>query len=306
MQIALTLVVTVFIVDRLGPGMGQLASSAPQEIDLRWGWIGLSCAVLLGGYFFSAWVWGRMVHDLGGPSLAPREAIRIYMVANLGRYLPGKLWQIAGLALLARGQGVSAPVATAAAVVGQAVALAGAMLVGLVAVGSAGPELARWAPLAIAGTLALVTIVTVPPLFRPLLRLLMRFVPGDRRPSEVPIGASEGIRWLALFTANWAGYAFAFALLVRGLSLKGSFLEVGPAFAASYVLGYLVLFAPAGLGVREGAMLTFLSPVMGASGAALIALTARIWTTLVEVIPAGAFWLAGVGRRSSASGAGER
>ena len=297
-QLALTLLVTVFIVDRLGPGLRTLASTAPAQIDLHWGWISTSCVVLLAGYFFSAWIWGRMVRDLGGPAVPSRDAIRIYMVANLGRYLPGKLWQIAGLAYLARDRGVTAPIATAAAVVGQAVSLAGAMLIGLIALGAAGPDLARWAPLAAVATLAVGVVVTVPTIFRPLLRLLLRFVPGET-PEEIPIGASEGIRWLALFTLNWAGYALAFSFLVRGLSLPGNPLEVGPAFAASYVLGYLVLFAPAGLGIREASMVAFLSPIMGPSGAALAALTSRVWTTVVEVVPAGAFWLAGVGRKRS-------
>ena len=296
-QLVLTLVVTVFIVDRLGPGLRTLGDTAPAQIDLQWGWIGVSCSVLLAGYFFSAWIWGRMVRDLGGPPVPARDAIRIYLVANLGRYLPGKLWQIAGLAYLARARGVPAPIAIAAAVVGQAVALAGAMLIGLVALGSAGPDLARWAPLAAVATFAVVIVVTVPTIFRPLLRLLLRFVPGET-PAEVPIGASEGLRWLGLFTLNWACYALAFALLVHGLSLPGNALDVGPAFAASYVMGYLVLFAPAGLGIREASMVAFLSPIMGPSGAALAALTARVWTTLVEVIPAGAFWLAGVGRKT--------
>jgi glycosyltransferase 2 family protein len=295
-QLVLTLVVTIFIVDRLGPGMGQLAESAPAAVAIHWGWIGVSSLVLLGGYFFSAWIWSRMVRDLGGPTLPARDSIRIYMVANLGRYIPGKLWQIAGLAVLARSRGVPAPIATAAAVVGQVVALAGTMLVGLVALGSAGPDLARWAPLAIAATAGVAIVVTVPTIFRPLLRFCLRFVPGEK-PDEIPIGASEGIRWLALYTVNWVVYAAAFALFVHGLSLPGSLLDVGPAFAASYVMGYIVLIAPAGVGVREGFMVAFLSPIMGPAGATLAAITSRIWMTLVEVVPAGAFWLAGVGRR---------
>jgi uncharacterized membrane protein YbhN (UPF0104 family) len=138
-----------------------------------------------------------------------------------------------------------------------------------------------------------VLTVTIPAVFRPLLRFGMRWVPGDA-PAEVPIGALEGLRWLGLYTLNWAGYALAFWLLMRGLSLPGSPLVLGPAFAASWVLGYLVLFAPAGLGVRESAMVVLLSPSVGAGPAALAAIIARVWTTVVEVVPAGAFWLAGM------------
>ena len=294
-QLAVTGLVTWLILERLGPGLSELARTAPRQLEPRWGWITASCGMLAAGYAFSGWIWGRMVADLGGPTLPARDAIRTYMVANLGRYVPGKLWQIAGLALLARARGVPAPIATAAAVVGQAVALAGAMLVGLLALGSADPNLSRWAPVAIAATIGVLTVVIVPKIFRPLLRLWLRWAPGET-PGEVPVGALKGFRWLALYTLNWGGYALAFWMLVRGLSLPGGLLEVGPAFAAAYVFGYVVLVAPAGLGVREASMVALLAPIMGPSGAALAAVAARVWTTVVEVVPAGAFWLAGFDR----------
>lgn len=294
-QLLLTVVVTAFILQRLGPGIGDLSGEIA-VIDVRWGWIAASCAALALGYGVSGWIWGRMVEDLGGPHLAPADSVRIFLVANLGRYVPGKLWQIAGLALLARRRGVTAPVATAAALVGQAVSLAGAMLIGLIALAHAPPPLGRLAPFAGVATAVVVLTVTIPGIFRPLLRFAIRFVPGEK-PAEIPIGAVEGLRWLALYTLNWGGYALAFWLLMRGLSLPIPALVAGPAFSAAYVLGYLAVFAPAGLGVREGSMIALLTPAVGGPGAAFVALAARVWTTAVEVIPAGAFWLAGVGRR---------
>ena len=294
-QVALTVLVTWLILDRLGPGLGAIASTEAGLVSPRWGWIAAACALLALSYGTSALIWGRMVRDLGGPRLTPADAVRIYLVANLGRYVPGKLWQIAGLALLARGRGVPAAVATAAALVGHAVSLAGAMVIGLLALAQAPPPLDRFAPFAAAGTALVVLTVTIPGIFRPLLRLWLRWVPGDA-PTDVPIGALEGLRWLALYALNWGGFALAFWLLMRGLSLPGSPLVLGPAFAAAYVLGYLALFAPAGLGVREGALVVLLSPTVGAGPAALAAVVARVWTTVVEVIPAGAFWLAGIAR----------
>ena len=294
-QLALTVLVSWLILERLGPGLGALASGEAGRVRPRWGWIAASCAVLACGYGFSGWIWSQMVRDLGGPLVPARDAVRIYLVANLGRYVPGKLWQVAGLALLARSRGVTAPVATAAAVVGQAVALAGAMLIGMVALVDAPPSIAWFTPFALAGTAAVVLAVTIPAIFRPLLRLWMRWVPGEA-PKEVPIGTLEGLRWLALYTLNWGGYALAFWLLVRGLSLPGALLEVGPAFAAAYVIGYVAIFAPAGLGVREVSLVALLSPALGPGGAALTAVVARVWTTVVEVVPAGVFWFGGMRR----------
>ena len=56
------------------------------------------------------------------------SAARIWTVSNLGKYLPGKVWAIAGMALMARQAGVSPAAATgsASALGGPAAAL-GAM-----------------------------------------------------------------------------------------------------------------------------------------------------------------------------------
>src|SRR5690606_36227844 len=81
-----------------------------------------SVALLL-AYLASASIWGRIVWDLGGPALGARDSVQVFMVANLGRYVPGKVWQIAGLATLAHRRGVPVGVATGAAVAGQGAAL---------------------------------------------------------------------------------------------------------------------------------------------------------------------------------------
>ena len=60
---------------------------------------------------------------------------------------------------------------------------------------------------------------------------------------------------------------------------------VGSAFAGAYVLGYIAVLAPAGLGIREVSLAVLLSPIMSAEEALVLALLARAWTTFVEVIP---------------------
>ncbi len=300
LQLALTGLVTWWILGRVGLSLDQLAGVDPARWRPRWGILAASCLLLASGYVLSGWIWGRMVRDLGGPRLGALDAVAVYMVANLGRYLPGKLWQIAGLAVLARRRGVPAAVATAAAVLGQAVALAGASLVGVGAIVAGPPGLRRWTPAVLAGAALVVALVSVPALARRALALWFRLARTEM-PEGAAHGGLEGLRWLAMYTANWAVYASAFWVLARSFGLPGTIVVVAPAFAAAYVLGYVVLFAPAGIGVREGFMVALLAPVMGAAPAGVLAAVARLWTTAVEVLPAGAFWareVAGKGARA--------
>lgn len=304
-QLGLTALVTWFVLDRVGVQWADFA-----RIDLgRWQPSALplvgSVAMMGAGYVLSGWLWARMVREMGGPQLPLLTAVRVYMVANLGRYVPGKVLQIAGLAWLARREGVSPAVATAAAVVGQGMALLGATLVGLGAF--FGPNqsyrIVGWCGL---GVTALVVVATsIPRSARVLERLWRRLADRaarGRARSLAPDSAEQpgvspvftdpaarpgfGLRWTAWYALNWAIYAAAFWLLFLGLEGWAPFLQVGPAFAAAYLVGYLVVFAPAGAGIRESAMVVFLLPVLPGEAALALAVAARIWATLIEVVPA--------------------
>lgn len=289
-QLLVAVVVVWFVVDRVAPSLEELGGVSVLDWTPAWGPFALSCGVLLLGYFLSGALWGRMVWEMGGGRLRVVDSIRVYMVANLGRYIPGKIWQIAGLALLARDRGVPARVATGAAVLGQGTALAAATLIGSVTLLSQGGEIGRVAPWIVAGIFVCVTASLLPPVARRLLGLWFRLARTEP-PEGVAATPVFVLRWIGLYAANWGVYVLSFWMLVKSFDLPGSFLDTGPAFAAAYVLGYLALPVPGGLGVREGFLTAFLSPAMGVASAAVVAVVARVWATGVEVLPAGAFWI---------------
>lgn len=288
LQLGLTVAVTWFIIDRLGVSFGEL-----RELNLeRWRPNMLvltgSILVLLLGYFMSAALWGRMVADLGGPAIPMWRAVRLFMVANMGRYVPGKVWQIAGLALLAKKEGVSARIATGSAVLGQGFALVGATAIGLGAFFGPNEEWRTIGEVAMAVVVVLAFAIFIPAVFGRLLTLWSR-VTRVEVPARLQGRSTFGLRWVAFYTLNWAVYAAAFWLLYLSFGDFAPFIQLGPAFAAGYVAGYVAIFAPAGVGVREAAIIGFLTPVMSIEAATVLAVIARVWTTAVEVLPAGIF-----------------
>lgn len=276
-QLAATVLVTWFIVERVGLSLDELRRFDLSRWNPRWTLLVASCALLAAGYALSSALWGRMVRELGGPALPAWTSIRVFMVANLGRYVPGKVLQLAGLAYLARREGVSVGVAGAAAVLGQGVALLGATAVGLGAF--FGPNEA-WRTAGWVGVALVAAFVVLASLPAPLRWL------GRVREDTPTLRPGFGLRWTVLYALNWALYAAAFWLLFLGLEGWATFIQVGPAFAAAYVAGYVAIFAPAGLGVREVSLVAFLSPVLAPEPAAALAVVARLWTTGVELLPA--------------------
>lgn len=317
--------VTWFILDRVGITGAEVANLRDRWLRPDPGMLGLASATFLAGLLLSAAFWGRMVQELGGPRLSISRAATVYFASNLGRYIPGKVWQLAGLAYLARREGVPSSTATAAAVLVQAVSLAGATLVGTWALATTPGVAGGWGTWAAAGILLTVAVSTLPPVFERLLSLWFRLAgrmdalrdpgarPSDRHGDGVDAGgyrpgvegegapAEElvrghrvrspffGVRWLALFGANWLIYAGSFWLMARSFGVDATLLAFAPAFAAAYVLGYVMVFAPAGIGVREGFLVAFLQPSVGGAAATALAIVARFWMTLLEILAALAF-----------------
>lgn len=281
-----TVVVTWFVANRAGLTLDEFGSLDLSTWALNWPILVSSSTVLLAGYFMTGSLWGRIVRDLGGPTLSPSVSVRLFMIANLGRYVPGKIWQIAGLAALARDRGVSGSTATASAVLGQGLSLVAASALGLGAVWTLADGAPwRWAvPVVLLGG---IVVGLAPPVFRATATMWFRFA---RTPEPDRLDSTSAAIWLAIASTSWVLYAGGFWLLVVGLGLDAPPLATASAFAAAYVLGYVMVFAPAGIGVREGFLVALLSPQLGAGAAGAVAVSARLWTTVIEVIPAAVFW----------------
>jgi len=283
LQLLLTGVVTWFILRAVGLDLQGLRALDLSLSTVRWGTVTLSGFLLMGAYAYSAGLWGVMVREIGGYDVGPLASLRVFFTANLARYVPGKLWQIAGLAYLARREGVSPGTATGAAVLGQAFALGGATLVGagVLARNDLGVRFGGgWAAAAL---LIILVAATFPAVFRGAVALWFRLaraeVPGGFRPDQV-----FGVRWLLLHALAWVFQGLAFWVLARGLGLDPGVFAAVAAYAAGYALGYIAVFAPAGIGVREGFLIAFLGPILGGPAAAALAVVARVWSTAMEII----------------------
>jgi uncharacterized membrane protein YbhN (UPF0104 family) len=71
---------------------------------------------------------------------------------------------------------------------------------------------------------------------------------------------------IGLAVATWAGLG---ALLAFGFQTQGEWLAVAAAYPASWVVGQLIVPVPAGIGVREAALLVLLGAGVGETSAAI-------------------------------------
>jgi uncharacterized membrane protein YbhN (UPF0104 family) len=228
-------------------------------------------------------------------------SVRIWAVSGLGKYVPGKVWAVAGMAVMAQRGGVAAWAATASAVVLQALSVGtGAAVVGLAGSARLQAE-APWARVALISLMvasaAGLALLLWPPFTRRLLQLLRVSAPPERSPGAHAVAVGLLVNLLA-----WSGYGASLWLLAHGLlDVPALSLRVAiGAFAASYVAGLLALFAPGGIGVRELVFLLMLDGVVGPGIAAALAIASRLLLTLTEIGTALPFLILQRGQRRAA------
>lgn len=251
--------------------------------------LALSVALLLVAFAIPAALWSRVLVAFGEKPVPVVQGTAMLLVANLGRYVPGKVVQVAGLAVLARRAGMSGVRATGAAIVAQILNLIGAAILGgWVAYqmndsnGAAGLAVGFGAVLALGVFLYLGGAEV-------LLRWILKRVGHS---GELP--GAVGRRLLLLvpgYMLNWLVFGAAFASLATGLGLPVPVVFATTAFAAAYFAGY-ISFLPAGIGVREGSLVFLLTPLLGPGPSVVLAALQRVWITVAELAAAaGGAWL---------------
>ncbi len=244
--------------------------------------IAISGAIVFVSYAVLIETWRRTV-AAWGERLAWRDAASIWFISNLGRYLPGKVWQLGAMSAMAHAKGIS-PVAAAgsALVVNLINVLAG---IAVVAVTGAEHLQARGAAIALALMLGLGILAT--PWILPRVAALASVV--LRRPLEVPTLPQRALWTAALGCVTaWVLYGAAFQVFVRGVlgSAPGSLASYVAVFTGSYLVGYIAVFAPGGIGVREQSLVASLGRLALPAGApGVVALTSRLWLTVLEIVP---------------------
>jgi hypothetical protein len=269
---------------------GQWAEFRVRAVSLRPRWSGIigSALLVLGTYALLIESWRALVRSWGD-RLAYPDAARIWAVSNLGRYIPGKLWSIGAMGVLAQRAGVSPVAAAGSAVLGTLVNLATGFVVlflagrgVLVAIYPAIGDFANLLP--VVGMLGIFAVPVLLPLGA---RIAARVAGRPYVPVRVPTRVLVGVAGANVLA--WVLYGIAFRWLAGALlpDLAGKWVEYVAVFAGSYLAGYLALIVPGGLGVRELSMAAALVRLGAADApdAALLAVASRLWLTVLELVP---------------------
>ncbi len=210
-QFAFAAAVVVAIVAALVSQWGALQEAAASARP-RWGYVALSCALVIANYALLIQAWRVLLEGWGG-SLGFWESARIWTISNLGRYIPGKVWAIGSLAVMAQSRGVSGAAAVGAALLGSLINT----VAGFVVLASTGAGVLRVPAIGVVAIAAVGAAILLAPPFLPWLgRLAGRITRRDIVIPRIP------------HRAIWIALQHVFGLAAGG-ALKGAGFGTGEA-----------------------------------------------------------------------------
>ena len=277
-------VVMVIVLARAMRRDGPAALDAWRAAHVQWRWVVLSVVCGFTGHAFYVAGWRRLLKDVSVHS-SFWSLVRIFLVSNLGRYLPAaKAWQMGIVAMMAAEYRLPATLVAGSSLIQGIVGTGVGALVLFASGGTVIGISSAWLLLSVVG---FAVLLAAPRAIRISSRI-HGFV--AQRVSGIE-SVTAATMWTLIWTAaaSWvlwgiALYCLAIALLpAPGASLSAYI----AAWTGSFLAGIIAVVSPAGLGAREGMMQAVLSAAgVQASEVLVLVIVTRAWVTVLDVVPA--------------------
>jgi uncharacterized membrane protein YbhN (UPF0104 family) len=286
--ISLLLLVAVFyyVGKQLGRDFKELKAQQVR-VEVDWFYLAGGLICLLGARLSNAVNTWLILRSMG-VQLPLWRVVAVIWVSSLGRYIPGKVAVVAGSMTLLMKMGARFSAA------GAGLILSTAMMILLGMIGAIplllSPRLMAQMPrgtnIALVMAAGIAALCLYPPIFLALCNVGLGILKKPKLPLTLrrgPFWGAVGIGLLRIMFVSMSLWLVARAL--APLEARTIITAIGTASLAS-VLGFLAVFAPAGLGVHEMVYLIALKPMMGAPVAILV-LMFRVLQVLMDLVVAG-------------------
>ncbi|SBT37649.1 lysylphosphatidylglycerol synthase transmembrane domain-containing protein [Micromonospora auratinigra] len=301
----ISLTVRVVVIAAIAAGMvWSVVHQWPQVrstwLGLAWQSVVLSVLAALLGMVANTMAWRAAVDDLEH-KLPVTAALRICLVGQLGKYIPGSVWAYVLQIELGKRAGLPRARAFLATLVTVGLGVTTALGLGLLALPSlreaaAGADetyadsvrVALWI---VAVLFPIALICAIPRVLTALVQVALKLL--RRPPLEHRLTWSGVLRVMGWSAVGYGLFGVHLWLLANAQAAPGvgGLLRCVGSFAIAMTVGMFAFLSPSGLGVREAVLVAALAPFLvdnGGIGAAMgIALASRLIFTIADVLAAG-------------------
>lgn len=217
-------------------------------------------------------------------SIKYEKAVTSYLYSILGKYIPGKVFMLAARLTYYKEEDAPLSKVTVCFFIENVCTLLGAAMLFIVSLFFFPNELLenyKWLTLLL---IAAFFVCIHPKIINFVLRLIGKIF---KKNLEIPMKYSQMLKVVLLFIGNWLIVGFGFFILTKSIYPAAEWSQMlycAGIWGVSAIMGILAIFAPSGLGVREGIIVAGLMLIMPQSDAMVISVVSRLWQTIPELL----------------------
>ena len=253
------------------------------DLDLNWGVFAGSMLLYFAYKLTLASLW-HYITWLDKASIRYPDAITAYLYSILGKYIPGKVFMLAARIPAYEEKGVPMRKVTVCFLLENVCTLLGAGFLFLISLFFFPNDLLKDYFFAVVIFVVVFFICINPKIINFFLRIAGKLM--KKNDMEIPFNYLQMIKVVLLFICNWLIVGTGFYMLICSIYPLpiSQWLYVGGIFGLSAIIGILSIFAPSGIGVREGILILGLNLVMPNEYSVIISIVSRLWATIAELI----------------------
>lgn len=236
--------------------------------------------LFLGHFYMRVFSWRSIVSFLGA-NIRKQDSLPVWFFSEATRYIPGNIWSFASRAYLAQRKGVSTTISILILPIEIIVVIITTSVLSSYAIIKTIEKLPLDLTFYIGILISLVTLIGVFLLYKRIKKIL-------RKLFNLTLNPKEFLTIVLFQTLSWSFYSIGVVVLVNDLPHLNLFLLLSSTLLA-WLIGYLSIITPMGLGVREGAFVLLTGQQIGIGQATVVAVLSRTILIVAELTNL-AFW----------------
>lgn len=271
--ILILIITTIFLTKTLLSYYDQIQHIIYSISPLR---ILLSLFFFLAYLYFRALSWKSLIHFLGG-SLNKTNSLYIWFFSEATRYIPGNVWSFVSRSYLAQQKKVSRSISILVLPLEAVIVITTTSILSLYSITENLNRFYTSSIFDIVLILSLLITLVLLVLHKPISRILNKLVNERLFPKQI-------ITTLIFQFLSWSLYSIGYLILITDFTNIHDPTLLFSSTLLAWLIGYLSIVTPMGLGIRESAFVLLTGPQIGIPQAALIAVLARIIFICSELI----------------------
>jgi uncharacterized membrane protein YbhN (UPF0104 family) len=260
------------------------------HLDLNWWYLGLASVLALITRYMGTFTWFVILKSLGAKELRlQKQLIYIYAKAWMGRYIPGTAPWILGKIYFASQHGISKQKLGVSSLLEAGLQIV-TMLVfalALLVFDKRLDVLGDGFKLLMIGVAIAGIVILIPTVFNKLISIAYKLLRRKELPAEHLATTQTVVQGASLYLANAVVNGLSLFFIAKGVDPGLSYSNIAFAMGAASLAGaasMLAIFAPSGLGVREGIQLVLFSLLMPKELALAVTIITRLWSVGIDFV----------------------